>query len=224
MTDHALGHRERLRARFLKGDTSTLPDYEILEMILFGAKPRGDVKPLAKTLLKTFGSLKNVLQADVEKLKAVEGMGDASVVSLKVILEASCRLLYEEAIEAPILNQTQKVIDYCRSRMEGLEIEQFRLLFLDRKNKLIGDEVQQHGTIDHTPIFPREVVKRALEKGAGAIIMVHNHPSGDPTPSQADIDITNKVIKAARPLDIRIHDHIIIGRLGYTSLRERGLI
>ncbi len=224
MTDHALGHRERLRSRFLMGNTSTIPDYEILEMILFAARPRGDVKPLAKTLLKTFGSLKSVLQADPEKLKGVEGMGDASVASLKVILEAACRLLLEEAFEAPILNQTQKVIDYCRARMEGLEIEEFRLLFLDRKNKLIGDEVQQHGTIDHTPIFPREVVKRALEKGAGAIIMVHNHPSGDPTPSQADIDITNKVIKAARPLDIRIHDHIIIGRLGYTSLRERGLI
>lgn len=223
--DHRMGHRERLRERFLKkGGAVNLHDYEILEMLLFAAKPRGDVKPLAKDLLKQFGSLKDVLQASPEKLSTIKGMGPSSIVSIKVAHEAAARMLFLEAQSQPILNSAQKVIEYCKVRMAGLETEQFRLIFLDRKNQIISDELHQEGTIDNIPIFPREVVKRALSLGAGAMILVHNHPTGDPTPSQSDIDLTLKMIKIASPLDIKIHDHIIVGRYGYSSLKERGLM
>ena len=223
MTEHT-GHRQRLRERFLKGGEKSLPDYEILELLLFGVIPRGDVKPLAKKLLQECGGLSGLLQADVERLKAIPGVGEATVVMLKVVQEAACRLVREEASIQPILQSWQAVIDYCRARMSHLTIEQFRLLFLDQKNKIIADELQQQGTIDRTPVFPREIVKRTLELGATSLIMVHNHPSGDPSPSQADIDITRKVIKAARELEIHVLDHLIIGRFGHTSLREQRLI
>ena len=222
-TGHA-GHRQRLRERFLKGGEKAFPDYELLELLLCGVIPRGDVKPLAKTLLSEFGSLSGILQTDIEKLKAIPGVGDSSIVALKVIHEVACRIVREEANRHPILSSWQSVIDYCRARMSHLTIEQFRLLFLDQKNKILADEVQQQGTIDRTPIFPREVVKRTLELGATSLIMVHNHPSGDPTPSQADIDITRRIITAAKELDIQVLDHLIIGRFGHTSLREKKLI
>lgn len=218
------GHRKRLRDRFFKGGEKAFPDYELLELLLFGVIPRGDVKPIAKKLLAECGSLSGILQADIEKLKAIPGIGESSIIALKVIHEVACRFVREEANSQPILQSWQGVIEYCRARMSHLTIEQFRLLFLDQKNKIIADEVQQQGTIDRTPIYPREIVKRTLELGAAKLIMVHNHPSGDPTPSQADIDITQKVIKAAKELDIQVLDHLIIGRFGHISLREKGLI
>ncbi len=223
MTDH-LGHRKRLRDRFLKGGEKSIPDYELIELLLFGVIPRGDTKPLAKKLLDTCGSFAGLLQADIEKLKSIPGVGEATIVALKVIQEAACRLVREEANTQTTLNSWQSIINYCRARMSHLTVEQFRLLFLDQKNKVIADEIQQQGTINRTPIFPREIVKRTLELGATSLIMVHNHPSGDPTPSQADIDITRKVIKAARELEIQVLDHLIIGRFGHTSLREKRLI
>jgi len=223
MTDH-LGHRKRLRERFLKGGEKGIPDYELIELLLFGVIPRGDTKPLAKKLLETCGSFSGLLQADIEKLKTIPGVGEATLVALKAVHEAACRLAREETNTQTTLNSWQSIINYCRARMSHLTIEQFRLLFLDQKNKVIADEIQQEGTINRTPIFPREVVKRTLELGATSVIMVHNHPSGDPTPSQADIDITRKVIKAARELEIQVLDHLIIGRFGHTSLREKKLI
>lgn len=223
MTDH-LGHRKRLRERFLKGGEKGIPDYELLELLLFGVIPRGDTKPLAKKLLETCGSFSGLLQADIEKLKTIPGVGEATLVALKAVHEAACRLVREETNTQTTLNSWQSIINYCRARMSHLTIEQFRLLFLDQKNKVIADEIQQQGTINRTPIFPREVVKRTLELGATSVIMVHNHPSGDPTPSQADIDITRKVIQAARELEIHVLDHLIIGRFGHTSLREKKLI
>ncbi len=218
------GHRKRLKDRFLKGGEKALPDYELVELLLFGIIPRGDVKPLAKKLLQECGSLSGLFQADIEKLKSISGIGDATIAAIKAIHEVSCRLIHEEVCSQPILRSWQTVIDYCRARMSHLSVEQFRLLFLDQKNKIIADEVQQQGTINSTPVFPREVVKRTLELGATSVIMVHNHPSGDPTPSQADIDITRKVIKAAKELEIHVLDHLIIGRFGHTSLREKRLI
>lgn len=223
MTEHT-GHRKRLRDRFLKGGEKGVPDYELIELLLFGVISRGDTKPLAKKLLETCGSLSGLLQADVEKLKAISGVGEATIVTLKAIHEAACRLVREEASTQPVLNSWQSIINYCRARMSHLNIEQFRLLFLDQKNKVIADEIQQQGTINRTSVFPREVVKRSLELGATSLIMVHNHPSGDPTPSQADIDITRKVMKATHELEIHVLDHLIIGRFGHISLREKRLI
>ncbi len=223
MTDHS-GHRKRLRDRFLKGGEKGIPDYELIELLLFGVMPRGDVKPLAKQLLQTCGSFSGLLQADLEKLKAIPGVGEATLVVLKAVHEAACRLLREEASTQVSLNSWQSILNYCRARMSHLAIEQFRLLFLDQKNKLIADEVQQMGTINRTSIFPREVVKRTLELGATSLIMVHNHPSGDPTPSVADIDMTRRVVKAAHELEINVLDHLIIGRFGHVSLREQRLI
>lgn len=223
MTEHG-GHRQRLRERFLKGGEKAIPDYELIELLLFGVLPRGDVKPLAKKLLQECGSLSGLLQADIEKLKTIPGIGITTIVTLKAVLEVSCRLIKEEAYSQPIFHSWQTVIDYCRARMSHLTIEQFRLLFLDQKNKIIADEIQQQGTINTTPVFPREVVKRTLELGATSLIMVHNHPSGDPTPSQADIDITRKIIKAAKELEINVLDHLIIGRFGHVSLKEEKLI
>lgn len=223
MTEHS-GHRQRLRERFLKGGEKSLPDYEVIELLLFGVIPRGDVKPLAKKLLQECGGLSGLLQADMERLKVVPGVGEATIAMLKAVQEAACRLVREDVNVQPVLQSWQSVIDYCRARMSHLTIEQFRLLFLDQKNKIIADELQSQGTIDRTPVFPREVVKRTLELSATSLIMVHNHPSGDPRPSQADIDITRKVIKAARELEIHVLDHLIIGRFGHTSLREQRLI
>jgi DNA repair protein RadC len=219
-----LGHRQRLRLRFLEAGPAALPDYELLELILFQAKPRQDTKPLAKALLARFGSFAGVIGADIAALMAVPEMGEASVVALKAIQAGVERVLRDEVRASPVLSSWDKVVDYCRAAMARAPIEQFRLLFLDRKNVLIADEVQQTGTVDHTPVYPREVVKRALELGASALIMVHNHPSGDPTPSKADVDMTRAVATACATLGIDLHDHLVIGRTGHASLRGLGLM
>lgn len=224
MTSNYLGHRKRLRTRFLKGGEKALPDYELLELILCGVIPRGDVKPLAKVLLEETGSLAGLLQADLEKLKSIPGIGESTIALLKVIYEVSCRVIREELRKETVFESWQAMINYCRARMSHVAVEQFRLLFLDHKNQLIADELQQQGTINRTPIFPREVVKRSLEVGATSIILVHNHPSGDPSPSEADIEITRKIIEAATALDIQVLDHLIVGKYGHVSLREKRLI
>jgi len=223
-TPDYLGHRARLRERFLKGGADTLPDYELLELLLTQAQPRRDMKPLANALLRRFGTFQRVISADPQELLEVKGVGEAALVALKCVHAAALRLARAEAMERPVISSWQKVLDYCRASMAYGKTEQFRLLFLDRKNGLIADEVQQRGTVDHTPLYPREVVKRALELGAAAIILVHNHPSGDPTPSKADIAMTREVVEAALKLGISVHDHIIIGASGHASLKGLGYI
>jgi DNA repair protein RadC len=221
--DH-LGHRERLRERLLGGGTDALPDYELLEFLLFSVHKRGDTKPLAKALLRRFGTLANVLGADREALKAVPGMGGASVAALLAVRAAAARFLRGELAQRDIVSSWQALIDYCAAQAGFAETEQFRLLFLDRKNALIADERQQQGTVDHTPVYPREVVKRALELGASALIMVHNHPSGDTTPSKADIEMTRAVQKALAAVGIALHDHVVLGRGRHSSFRTLGLM
>jgi DNA repair protein RadC len=221
---HWHGHRQRLRERFVNAGPASLADYELLELLLFPALPRSDVKPLAKALIERFGGFAGVINADLAALQEMSGLSETSAIALKAIQAAIQRVLRAEIVERPVLSSWQGVLDYCHAAMAHGRIEEFRLLFLDRKNALIADEVQQKGTIDHTPVYPREVVKRALELGASAIIMVHNHPSGDPTPSKADIEMTREVAKAARLLGIEVHDHLIIGQGKQTSLRGLGLI
>jgi DNA repair protein RadC len=222
--DDTSGHRSRLRTRFLKGGTDAVADYELLEIILFAAKPRGDVKPLAKALLKRFGNFAGVIQAPIPHLQEMEGVGDAVVASIKII-EASCKhLLRDQLHDRPIINSWTSLLDYCKLAMGSNTVEEFRILFLNSKNMLMLDEVQQTGTVDHTPVYPREVMKRALEVGASALILAHNHPSGDPTPSKADIDMTRTLADAARPLGIRIHDHLIIARHKHYSFKSSGLL
>ena len=222
--DDKAGHRERLRARFRSGGADAVPDYELLEMVLFRAFPRGDTKPLAKQLLARFGTFAEVINAPEERLREVQGVGTRVIDELKLIRTASVRLLKGEIMGRTVLGSWSTVIDYCRAAQGFDQKEQFRILFLDRKNQLIADEVQQEGTVDHTPVYVREVVKRALELSATAIILVHNHPSGDTTPSKADIDMTKLIIEAAKPLGVTVHDHIIVGRNGHTSLRGMRLI
>ncbi len=219
-----LGHRKRLRERLLGRGADSLEDYELLEALLFSANTRVDTKPIAKRLLKTFGSLGAVLAAEPSRLQAVEGMGEVSAASLKAVEAASRRLLREEARERPVISSWNRLLAYCRAQLAHETVENFHLLFLDTRNHLIADERQQRGTIDHTAVYPREVVKRALELGAAAVILVHNHPSGDPTPSKADIAMTKEIKAAAAPLGIEIHDHIIIGKAGHTSFKSRGLL
>lgn len=203
------GHRQRLRERFLKDGGASLPDYELLELLLMGVLPRRDTKPLAKALLKRFGSFAAIVSADAAALGAVEGMGEAAIVLLKSMRTAAVRLAREEASEMPVLSSWERVISYCRAALAYEPVENFHLLYLDRKLQLLGDERQQRGTIDHTPLYPREVMRRALELGATAVILVHNHPSGDPTPSRDDIEITRAVIAAGKPLGISVHDHLV---------------
>jgi DNA repair protein RadC len=221
---HYLGHRERLRERFYGAGPDALSDYELLEMALFAAIPRRDTKPLAKALLKTFGSFAEVIHAPEARLREVDGVKDACVNQLKLIAAAASRIARGEIRRKVALSSWNEVIDYCRSGMAFADKEQFRLLFLDKRNQLIADEVQQVGTIDHTPVYPREVIKRALELSATALILVHNHPSGDPTPSQADIQMTKAIVDIAAPLGIAVHDHIIVGRNGHASLKGMKLI
>lgn len=221
---HYHGHRDRLRDRLLDRGGDSLADHEILEFLLFGAKPRGDTKPLAKALLTAFGSLSNVLTASPDALAKVPGMGKASIAALAIVPEAAARLAREQMIEAPVISGWDKLLDYCRITMAHEPVEQFRLLFLDKRNRVIADEVQQQGTIDHTPVYTREVVKRALDLGAAALILVHNHPSGDPEPSPADIAMTEELREAAEKLGIAIHDHLVIGRAGHASFRAMGLL
>jgi DNA repair protein RadC len=221
--DH-LGHRERLRERLLHGGTDALPDYELLEFLLFSAQPRRDTKPLAKALLKRFGDLAGVLGADRAALAAVPGMGDASVATLLAVRAAAAHFLRGEVTQRDVISSWQALIDYCNAKTGFAETESFHLLFLDRKNALLHDEPQQRGTVDHTPVYPREVVKRALELSASALIMVHNHPSGDPTPSKADIDMTRAVQKALAAVGIALHDHVVLGRGRHASFKSLGLI
>jgi DNA repair protein RadC len=220
----AKGHRERLRQRFVEGGADAMPDYELLEMVLFRAVLRADTKPMAKSLLHRFGSFAEVISAPRERLLEVDGVGDAIVTELKIVQAAALRLAKGQVRKIPVLSSWNAILDYVRAAMAFEEREQFRLLFLDKKNQLIADEVQQEGTVDHTPVYVREVIKRALELSATAIILVHNHPSGDPTPSMADVDMTKKIIAAADKMGIVVHDHIIIGRNGHTSLRGQGLL
>jgi DNA repair protein RadC len=221
---HYHGHRERLRERFYGAGPDALSDYELLEMALYAAIPRRDTKPLAKLLLKKFGSFAEVVHAPEARLREVEGVKDASINQLKLIAAAAGRIAKGEIRRSIALSSWNDVIDYCRSGMAFADKEQFRLLFLDKKNKLIADEVQQTGTIDHTPVYPREVIKRALELSATALILVHNHPSGDPSPSQADIQMTKAIIDIAAPLGISVHDHIIVGKNGHASLKGMKLM
>ena len=222
-TPHFHGHRQRLRERLLAAG-ETLPDYELLEILLFAANPRRDMKPLAKRLIAQFGGFAEVLSADPAALLAVAGLGMPGVAALKAAREAALRLLRAELHERPVIGSWDKLIDFCNAQIAYGQVEEFHLLFLDRKNALIRHERQQRGTVDHTPVYVREVVKRALELGASALILVHNHPSGDPTPSRADIAVTRDIAKAAAPLGVTVHDHVIIGRGRHTSLRALGLI
>ena len=222
--DDKAGHRERLRARFRSGGADAIQEYEMLEMVLFRAFPRGDTKPLAKQLLARFGTFAEVINAPEERLREVQGAGTRVIDELKLVKAASLRLLRGEIMSRKVLGSWTSVIDYCRAAQGFDQKEQFRILFLDRKNQLIADEVQQEGTVDHTPVYVREVVKRALELSATAIILVHNHPSGDTTPSKADIDMTKLIVEAAKPLGVTVHDHIIVGRNGHSSLRGLRLI
>ncbi len=221
---HYLGHRQRLRRRFLDGGPDALPDYELVELLLTLAIPRGDVKPLAKRLLDHFKSLPGLLQASPQALTEVEGVGEAAATALKVVQAAAQRLARQEVLHRPILSSWDKLLDYCHISMAHRGVEQFHLLFLDRKNVLIADEAQQTGTVDQTPVYPREVVKRALELNATALILVHNHPSGDPKPSRADIDMTYQVRDAAKAVGIVLHDHLVIGRSGHASFKALGLL
>lgn len=220
---HHLGHRDRLRERFLKSPEA-LPDYELLELLLFLAIPRRDVKPLAKALITKFKDMNGVLNATPQELQTVSGISEKTAVAIKTIREAGLRVLKLNVLKQPILNSWSRLIDYLSADMAQEKKEHFRLLFLNKKNELIADEIQGSGTVDHTPAYPREIIKRALEVGATALILAHNHPSGDPSPSPADIELTNAVIDAAKPFDIIIHDHVIISRNGHTSFRNEGLI
>jgi DNA repair protein RadC len=223
-TPHYHGHRERLRERFYGAGPEALSDYELLEMALFPALPRRDTKPLAKALLKAFGSFAEVIHAPVARLREVDGIGEASINQIKLLAAAASRVAKGEIRRKIALASWNDVIEYCRSGMAFADKEQFRLLFLDKRNQLIADEIQQTGTVDHTPVYPREVIKRALELSATALILVHNHPSGDPTPSQADIHMTKAIVDIAMPLGISVHDHIIVGKNGHASLRGLKLI
>jgi DNA repair protein RadC len=221
---HYHGHRERLRARFREAGSDAVTDYEMLELVLFRAQPRRDVKPLAKALIAKFGSFAEVIAAPPQRLAEIAGLGDAAIIELKIVQAAANRLTRGAVRGRPVLSSWSSVLDYCRTAMAFADKEQFRILFLDKRNQLIADELQQIGTVDHTPVYPREVVKRALELSATAVILVHNHPSGDPTPSRADIQMTQSIVEVARPLGIAVHDHIIVGKEGHTSFKGLKLI
>ncbi len=223
-SDHA-GHRQRVRDRFLRLGGDALEDYELLELALQLVIPRRDTKALAKALLREFGSFSGVFNATQARLEAMEGLGATSVAHIKVIQAVAARFGRDRLdTEKPILSSWTELIEYCRSQMAFDTVEQFRILFLDKKNRLIADEVQQTGTVDHTPVYPREVIRRSLELSATALILVHNHPSGDPSPSSADVRMTREIADVARPLGITLHDHIIIGKAGHASLKALKLI
>jgi DNA repair protein RadC len=217
-------HRKRLRARFLEGGAQAMPDYELLELVLFRAIPRRDVKPLARALLEQFGDFNGVLSAPQERLAQVAGVGEAVICELKVIEAAAHRLSRARVMQRQVISSWDALLDYCHTTMAHRETEQFRVFFLDRKNVLIADEEQAKGTVDHVPVYPREVVKRALHLNASALILVHNHPSGDPTPSEADISMTAQVAAAAEALGLALHDHIIIGKSCELSFRAEGFL
>ena len=223
-TPDAAGHRARLRQRLLDGGAEALADYEVLEYLLFAARPRGDTKPTAKALIARFGSLASVLNADHHALAEVEGMGEVSAAALKAVALAARRMARGEVQQKPVLGSWQALLDYLTIDMAHLTVERVRVLYLDTRNRLILDYQAQEGTIDEAAIHPREVVKKALEVGASAMILVHNHPSGNPEPSRADIQITQRIAEAGRLLGITVHDHVIVGREGHVSLKAKGLI
>ncbi|GLQ18764.1 RadC family protein [Maritalea porphyrae] len=216
---HYHGHRDRLRARFQKAGAEGMQDYELLELLLFRILPRRDTKPIAKALIDRFGSFSEVLSAPPNLLQEIDGLGPTAATDIKVIQAAAQRFSKSKVPERPTLGSWSELLDYCHAQMAYENKEQFRILFLDKKNKLIADEVQQVGTVDHTPVYPREVIKRSLELSATALILLHNHPSGDPTPSNADIQMTRAIDEIAKPLGITVHDHIIIAKDGHASLR-----
>lgn len=219
------GHRERLRDRFLSGGSDAFPDYELLELLLFMTVPRRDTKKLAKDVLHEFGdSFADLIAAPVERLRQVKGFTKNSVVALKAVEAAAQRLARAKVLGRPAISSWDALLDYCAARMARNATEEFRVLFLDRKNMLIADEAQARGTVDHAPVYPREVVKRALELGASALILVHNHPSGDPTPSRSDIAMTREIAAAAKALRIEVHDHLVIGRGNHASFKALGLL
>lgn len=222
--DHRVDHRKRLRERFSKGGAAAMPDYELLELVLFRAIARRDVKPLAKTLLAEFGDFNRVITASRVRLAGVTGVGEAVITELKIVEAAAQRLAQARIMHRSVITSWDALVEYCTTVMAHRETEQFRVLFLDKKNVLIGDEAQQKGTIDHVPVYPREVAKRGLELNAKALILVHNHPSGDPTPSGADIEMTKRVTAACNALDITMHDHIIIGKDKIASFHDLGLL
>lgn len=221
---HYLGHRARLRQRFEEGAGEGMADYEFLELVLFRALPRRDVKPIAKALIARFGTFAEVLAARPERLAEVEGVGAGVIHDFKVIHAAAVRLTRGAVRQRKTLTSFREVIDYCRAAMAFADREEFRVLFLDKRNALIMDEVQGVGTVDHTPVYAREVVRRALELGATALVLVHNHPSGDPSPSTADVRLTQELVAIARPLGILVQDHLIVGRDGHVSLRAQNFI
>ncbi len=217
-------HRKRLRTRFMDGGATAMPDYELLELLLFRAIPRQDVKPLARALLDTFGDFNRVITAPATRLMAVKGAGEAVVLELKIIEASAMRMMRARVMQRPVLSSWDALLDYCHTAMSHAETETFRVLYLDRKNILIADEEQARGTVDHVPVYPREVVKRALELNASAFILVHNHPSGDPTPSQADLDMTAQIQDAAQVLGLTLHDHLIIGKSRELSFKAQGYL
>jgi len=221
-TPHQLGHRRRLRDR-ASACIAAIPDYELLELLLARSLPRGDVKPLAKAMLARFGSLGAVLAADLEAMTSVRGVGSSVALDLVLVHEAAVRSAREQAKKRTVISSWTALLAYTRLAMANEPREQFRVLFLDKKNQLICDEVMNAGTVDHAPVYPREVMRRALELSASAIILVHNHPSGDPTPSGADVEMTRQVVEAGRSLKIAVHDHLVVGREGVASFKALGL-
>ncbi len=221
---HYEGHRKRLRERFIIGGANALQDYELLELLLFTAIPRRDTKPIAKKLLSTYGSLNALMSAPHSSLSQIDGVSENAATAIKTAYAISQRMMKQELMETPILNNWARLMDYCHTSMDHEIKEHFRILFLNKKNMLIADEMQASGTVDHTPAYPREIIKRALELGATAMILMHNHPSGDPNPSKADIEITKQIIDASKPFNIMVHDHIIMARGCHFSFKQEGLI
>lgn len=221
---HYHGHRARLRERFVIGGEQTMQDYELLELLLFMAIPQRDVKPLAKELLQSFGSLSAIINAPHSTLSQTNGISDNTATAIKTVSAIANRMMKQDLMEIPLLNNWARLMDYCHMSTDHETREHFRIFFLNKKNMLIADEVQASGTIDHTPAYPREIMKRALELGATAMILMHNHPSGDPQPSKADLDMTRMIIDAAKPFNITIHDHIVMARSGHFSFKQEGLI
>ena len=221
---HYHGHRDRLRARFLEGGIDALADYELLELYLFRSIPRRDVKPIAKDLIAKFGSFAETIAAPISLLAEIKGINEKTALDLKILQAGAVKLSQQNVMHRPILSSWTALLDYCRSVMQFENNEQFRVLFLDRKNRLIADEVLGKGTIDRAPVYPREVIKRVLDLGAAAIILAHNHPSGDPTPSGSDIEMTNNIVTAAKAINVSVHDHLIIGRNDIASFKALGLM
>lgn len=221
---HHIGHRARLRERFLRDNGASMEDYELLELLLTLALPRIDTKPVAKDLIARFGSLADVISADPNELTKTKGMGTAAVAPIKLVQASALRLLQQDVAKTPVISSWDSLLDYLTAAMAREKREQFRVLFLDNRNKLITEDVQKYGTVNHTPLYPREVMRRALELHASALILVHNHPSGDPTPSEDDLEMTNDIREAAEKLGIVLHDHVIIGKNIHTSFKAEGLL